>query len=73
MKVAFFGALLAARTDAYAVRWDSVRTGKSGWMPAVRGGWRKGIPAAQREYLPLTERSLLRTCRTILTWACTRC
>jgi len=55
MKVAFFGALFAARTDAYAVRWDNVRTGKSGWMPAVRGGWRKGIPAAQREYLPLTE------------------
>lgn len=40
MKVAFFGALFAARTDAYAVRWDNVRTGKSGWMPAVRGGWR---------------------------------
>ena len=55
MKVAFFGALFAARTDAYAVRWDNVRAGKSGWMPAVRGGWRKGIPAAQREYLPLTE------------------
>src|ERR1017187_376178 len=40
MKVAFFGALFAARTDAYAVRWDNVRTGKSGWVPAVRGGWR---------------------------------
>src|SRR5450755_4659380 len=55
MKVAFFGALFAARTDAYAVRWENVRTGKSGWMPAVRGGWSKGIPTAQREYLPLTE------------------
>ncbi|MGE5289985.1 MAG: TOTE conflict system archaeo-eukaryotic primase domain-containing protein [Micromonosporaceae bacterium] len=54
-KVAFFGALFGARTDVYAVRWENARSGKSGWMPAVRGGWRKGIPAAEREYLPLTE------------------
>ena len=54
-KVAFFRALFAARTDVHAVRWENARSGKSGWMPAVRGGWRKGIPAADREYLPLTE------------------
>jgi superfamily II DNA or RNA helicase len=53
-KVAFFAALFAARTDAYAVRWESTRSGRSGWMPAVRGGWRRGLPADQREYLPLT-------------------
>jgi hypothetical protein len=53
-KVAFFGALFSARTDVYAIRWENARSGKSGWMPAVRGGWRKGIPAAEREYLPLT-------------------
>lgn len=57
-KVAFFGALFAARTDVYAIRWENARSGKSGWMPAVRGGWRKGIPAADREYLPLTEEVL---------------
>src|SRR5882757_1177923 len=55
VKVAFFAALFSARTDVYAVRWESARSGKSGWMPAIRGRWRKGIPAAEREYLPLTE------------------
>jgi hypothetical protein len=30
-KVACFGALFAARTDAYAIRYDNQRTGKSGW------------------------------------------
>jgi len=43
-KVALFGALFAARADVYAVRWENARTGKAGWLPAVRGGWRKGVP-----------------------------
>jgi hypothetical protein len=55
VKVAFFVALFGARTDVYAVRWENRRSGKAGWMPAVRGGWRRGVPAAQRDYLPLTE------------------
>jgi hypothetical protein len=54
VKVAFFGALFAARTDVYAVRWENARAGKAGWLPAVRGGWRKGVPQGDREYLPLT-------------------
>jgi hypothetical protein len=53
-KVAFFGALFAARTDLYAVRWDNARTGQKGWLPAVRGGWRKGVRHQERDYLPLT-------------------
>lgn len=57
-KVAFFAALFGARTDVYAVRWENRRSGKAGWMPAVRGGWRRGAPAAQRDYLPLTEQVL---------------
>ena len=57
-KVAFYAALFGARTDVYALRWDNARTGRSGWMPAVRGGWRKGRPAADREYLPLTSEVL---------------
>jgi len=56
--VAFFGALFAARTDVYAVRFDNRRTGKTGWVPAVRGGWRKGIQHAERDYLPLTAQVL---------------
>ena len=57
-KVAFYGALFRARVDAYAVRWQNDRAGKSGWVPAVRGGWRRGVPADQREYLALTEEVL---------------
>ena len=53
-KVAFFGALFAARTDVYAVRYDNRRTGRTGWVPAMRGGFRKGVPHAERDYLPLT-------------------
>jgi TOTE conflict system, Archaeo-Eukaryotic Primase domain len=52
--VAFFGALFAARTDIYAVRYENRRAGRAGWVPAVRGGWRKGVPHAERDYLPLT-------------------
>jgi superfamily II DNA or RNA helicase len=53
-KVAFFGALFAARADIYAVRYENRRAGRAGWVPAVRGGWRKGVPHAERDYLPLT-------------------
>lgn len=53
-KVAFFRALFAARRYIYATRWESTRTGRSGWVPAVAGGWRKG-DKARRDYLPLTD------------------
>ena len=53
-KVALFGALFAARTDLYALRWENARTGKAGWLPEVRGGWRKGVRHEDRDYLPLT-------------------
>jgi superfamily II DNA or RNA helicase len=53
-KVAFYAALFAARTDVYAIRFDNSRTGKGGWVPAVRGGWRKGTRHGDRDYLPLT-------------------
>ena len=45
-KVGFFGALFAARTDVYAVRYENRRTGRTGWVPAVRGGFRKDVPHA---------------------------
>jgi superfamily II DNA or RNA helicase len=53
-KVAFYAALFASRTDVYATRFDNPRTGKCGWVPAVRGGWRKGARLEDRDYLPLT-------------------
>jgi hypothetical protein len=54
VKVAFFGALFAARTEVYALRYDNPRTGKGGWVPAVRGGWRKGMKHQDADFLPLT-------------------
>ena len=33
-KLALFGALFAARTDIYAVRWENTRTGRGGWLPS---------------------------------------
>jgi hypothetical protein len=55
-KVAFFGALFAARTDIYATHWDNPHTGKHGWIPAVRGTWRKGARHEEQSFLPLTAR-----------------
>jgi hypothetical protein len=49
VKVDFFAALFAARTDVYATRWENARTGKVGWLPAVRGGWRKDIHCLRQE------------------------
>jgi hypothetical protein len=57
-KVAFYAALFAARTDVYATRFENARTGKSGWIPAVRGGWRKGSRHEDRAYMPLTPQVL---------------
>jgi hypothetical protein len=53
-KVAFFRALFAARTDIYATRYENLRTGKKGWLPAVHGGWQARVPHDKRDYLPLT-------------------
>lgn len=54
VKVEFFAALFAARTDIYATRWENPRTGRAGWLPAIRGRWRQGVRHADRDYLPLT-------------------
>ena len=59
-KVAFYANLFRARRDVYAVRWDSDRTGRGGWMPAVRGGFRKSVRPADRHHLPLTEEVITR-------------
>ena len=57
-KVALFARLFGARRDVYAVRWENVRIGRAGWMPAVRGRWRKGMRPDAKDYLPLTEQVL---------------
>lgn len=58
-KLEFFAALFAACTDIYATRWENTRTGKAGWLPAVRGGWRKDVRHDDRDYLRL-DRDVLR-------------
>lgn len=42
-KVALFMRLFRGRTDVYPVRWESKKTGKSGYSPACINEWRAGI------------------------------
>ena len=53
-KVEFFRALFVGRDDVYATRWESERTGKHGWSPAVLGGFANSR-SQTKEYLPLTQ------------------
>ena len=53
-KVAFFQSLFVGRGDVYALRWESERTGKHGWSPAVLGGF-ANARSTGTEYLPLTQ------------------
>lgn len=54
-KLTLFAALFRARADVYAVRWENVRSGGAGWMPAVAGGWRKGMDRRGAVHLPRTK------------------
>jgi len=42
-KVALFRQLFRGRTDVYPVRWESKRSGKSGYAPACANEWRAGL------------------------------
>ena len=53
-KVEFFQSLFVGRDDVYALRWESARTGKHGWSPAVQGGF-ANARSPSKEYLPLTQ------------------
>ncbi len=53
-KVVLYRSLFVGRDDIHAIRWESARTGKSGWSPAVRGGW-ANAKRPDREYLPLSD------------------
>lgn len=63
-KVALFRRLFQGREDVYPVRWDSKKTGKSGYSPACANEWRPGVcekprvkcsECGNRELLPLTD------------------
>lgn len=63
-KISLYLSLFRGRQDIYARRWESIRTGKSGYMPACKNEWVRGLcrkpetkcgecPAL--EFLPLSE------------------
>ncbi len=63
-KVALFRRLFRGRDDVYAVRWESKKSGKSGYAPACANEWRDGVcdkptvkcaDCSHRQLLPLTD------------------
>ena len=63
-KIALYRSLFRGREDIYARRWESSRSGKTGYQPACRNEWIKGIcrkpeikcgECVARDFLPLTE------------------
>jgi superfamily II DNA or RNA helicase len=63
-KVSLFRGLFRGREDVYPKRFESRKTGKSGYQPACRNEWLKGIckkprtrcgECENREFLPLTD------------------
>lgn len=63
-KIALFRSLFKGREDLYAQRWESLKTGKSGYQPACKNDWIRGVcrkpeircgECAAREFVPLTD------------------
>ncbi len=69
-KVALIRRLFRGREDVYAIRWESAKTGKSGYQPACENEWdeefcnkRRGIRCSEcshRSLLPLTDETIAR-------------
>jgi hypothetical protein len=59
-KLALFRALFAGRTDVYARRWVSSRTGRAGWSPAEEDPWDKTKPDTERMFFPLSDQVIFR-------------
>jgi len=59
-KIALVRRLFRGRDDVYAARWESTRTGKSGYTPAVAGGWSRHGP---KTYLPVSDEAIERHLR----------
>jgi len=63
-KVALFRRLFRGRVDVYPVRWESTKTGKSGYVPACANEWCPGVcekprvkcaDCSHRQLLPVTD------------------
>ena len=59
-KVALVRRLFRGRDDVYALRWESTRTGKSGYAPATAEGWNRH---GARTYLPIGDEAIARHLR----------
>jgi superfamily II DNA or RNA helicase len=59
-KVALVRCLFRGRDDVYALRWESARTGKSGYAPATAEGWNRNGP---KTYLPMSDEAIARHLR----------
>ena len=62
-KISLFRSLFRVREDVYPKRFESIRTGKSGYQPVCRNEWLQGIcrkpkikcnDCDNREFLPVT-------------------
>lgn len=60
-KVALFMRLFRGRTDVYPVRWESQKTGKSGYSPVCLNEWRAGVCDKPRVKCSDCSNRLLRT------------
>ena len=52
-KIALFRRLFRGREDVYPKRFESLKTGKTGYQPVCRNAWIE--KPEEREYLPLTD------------------
>ena len=52
-KIALFRGLFRGRDDVYPKRFESLKTGKTGYQPACRNPWAEKLE--EREFLPLTD------------------
>jgi superfamily II DNA or RNA helicase len=66
-KITLFRRLFKGRTDVYPLRWESQKTGKSGYSPVCNNEWRPGVchkprvkcgECNHRDLAPLTEQAI---------------
>jgi superfamily II DNA or RNA helicase len=66
-KIMLFRSLFKGRDDLYAQRWESMRTGKSGYQPVCKNDWIRGLcrkpeikcgECPSREFVPLRESAI---------------
>ena len=71
-KIALFRSLFRGREDVFARRWQSAKTGKSGYSPVCSNDWRPGVcpkpkgscaSCTQRQSVPLSDAAIDRHLR----------